>query len=108
MGKLYLKIEASDPERKVYGYLPLLASCCYGQIGALNAESFCERSLRCAGHVLTEGNSLLDSKELEMLVILRMNRDFMEFMREHYPDLATSLANQHFGYTTVEVEQDEL
>ena len=32
----------------------------------------------------------------------------MEFMREHYPDLATSLANQHFGYTTVEVEQDEL
>ena len=39
-------------------YIPLMASCSYGQIGALNAESFCERVLRCAGHVLTEGNSV--------------------------------------------------
>ena len=28
-----------------------------------------------------------------------MNRDFMEFMRTNYPELARSLASQHFGYT---------
>ena len=37
-----------------------------------------------------------------MLVILRMNRKFMEFMRTNYPDLAKSLAKQHFGCTVVE------
>jgi hypothetical protein len=30
-----------------------MASSSYGQIMGLNAESFCERVLRCAGHVLT-------------------------------------------------------
>ena len=82
VGKLYKKIEASDPERRLYGYLPLMASCSYGQIGALNAESFCERTLRVAGHVMDEGNTLLGDAELEMLTILRMNRAFMEFMRQ--------------------------
>ena len=32
-----------------------------------------KRVLRCAGHVLTEGNTLLSDEELEMIVILRMN-----------------------------------
>ena len=43
--------------------------------------------LRCAGHVLTEGNTLLGDEELEMLVVLRMNRNFMRFMREKYGDV---------------------
>lgn len=72
------------------------------QIGALNAESFCERALSCANNVMTEGNTLLDDEELEMLVVLRMNRRFMKFMRAHYPDLAANLAEQHFGFTTVD------
>jgi hypothetical protein len=57
VGKLYRKIIETDSDRRLYGYLPLMASCSYGQIGALNAESYCERVLRCAGHVLTEGNT---------------------------------------------------
>eukprot|EP00665_Eupelagonemidae_sp_cell47_P011308 gene11307-8352_t len=52
-----------------------MASSSYGQIGALNAESFCER-----------GNTLLDDAELQMHVVLRMNRKFMEFMRKNYQD----------------------
>ena len=88
---------------RLYGYIPLMASCSNGQIGALNAESFCERVLRCAGHVLTEGNTLLSDEELEMLVILRMNRDFMEFMRAHY----NHLTNDHFGHTVVSPEDGE-
>ena len=88
----------------MYGWIPLLASCTYAQIGALNAESFCERVLSCANLVLTEGNTLLDDEEIEMLVILRMNRDFMEFMRTNYPDVARKLADQHFGFTPIPVK----
>ena len=47
--------------------------------------------------MLTEGNTLLGDEELEMLVILRMNRKFMEFMRKHY----NHLTKDHFGYTVV-------
>ena len=80
-----------------------MASCSYGQIGALNAESFCERVLRGAGHVLSEGNTLLDNEELEMLVVLRMNRDFMKFMRKHYK----KELKEAFGRTVVHSESDD-
>ena len=53
--------------------------------------------LRCAGHVLTEGNSVLNDDKLTMLVILRMNRKFMEFMRKHYNHLTTN----YFGKTII-------
>ena len=45
-----------------YMYIPLMATASHGQIGAPNAESFCERTLRgrlASGHVLKEGNTLL-------------------------------------------------
>ena len=77
-----------------------MASCSKGQLGALNAESFCEHVLSCANNVLTEGNTLLSNEELEMLVILRMNRDFMKFMRKHYSHLLT----EHFGQTIIKEE----
>ena len=68
-----------------------------GSHSTLNAESYCERVLRCAGHVLTESNTLLSDDELE---ILRMNRDFMSFMREHYPELV----KEHFKGTVIDQE----
>ena len=100
VGTLYNKIMETDKDRRLYGLIPLMATASFGQIGALNAESFCERVLRGAGHVLTEGNTLLDDKELEMLVILRMNRGFMRFMRMHYNELS----KDHFQRTTVDEE----
>ena len=99
VGKIYRKIENCDRDRRLYGFIPLLmATASYGQIGALNAETFCERVLRGEGHVLSEGNTLLLDDELEMLVILRMNRTFMEFMRKHY----NHLTKDHFGITVVD------
>jgi len=59
IGRTYEKILKSDEGRKLYGYIPLMASSSAYQLGALNAESFCERVLRCSGHILTEGNTLL-------------------------------------------------
>ena len=61
-----------------YGYLPAMASCSKGQLGALNAESFCERCLSCANMVVTDGNTLLPDEDVKMLVILRMNVHFIE------------------------------
>ena len=100
IGVLYRKIIETDPDRRLYSYIPAMASCSKGQLGALNAESFCERVLSCANDVLTEGNTLLSNEELEMLVILRMNRDFMKSMREHYGHLLT----EHFGQTIINEE----
>ena len=98
---MYSKITKSDPDCKVYGLIPLMASSSPYQIGALNAESFCERVLRCAGHILTEGNTLLGDAKLEKLVILRMNRKFMEYMRENHKDLIKDKLNQQFGMSVV-------
>ena len=47
---------------------------------------------------------LLGDAELEMLVILRsMNRDFMQFMREHYPEVA----KQHFSRIIVDLQEGD-
>ena len=54
--------------------LPLMASSSGGQIRALCAESFCESILSDANDVCDEGNTLLDTEEIKMLVVLRMNR----------------------------------
>ncbi len=82
-----------------YGYLPAMTSCSKGQIGASNAESFCERCLSCANMVVTDGNTLLQDDEVKMLVILRMNVHFMEFMRDKY---AHVVANQPWKINIVE------
>ena len=69
----------------------------YGQLGALNAESICERILRAGGLVLDDGNTMLADAMLEKLTLLRINRGFMEFMREHY----NHLSRQDFKMTVV-------
>ena len=76
-----------------------MASCSKGQLGALNAESFCERCLSCDNMVVSDGYTLLLDEVVKMLVILRRNVHFMEFMREHY---AHVVANQPWKMTIVE------
>ena len=97
IGKVYGQIEAMDTARVQFGWIPTMASSSVGQIGALSAESYCERILSCANNVITKGNTLLGDEELEMIVVLRMNREFMQFMRTHY----SAIAKQAFGQTVV-------
>ena len=104
IGPLYKKIEENDKERRLYGFIPLMATCSYGQIGALNAESVCERVLSCANDVMTDGNTVLGDEELEMLVILRMNREFMKYMRENF----NHLTKDHFTRTAVNPTEEQL
>ena len=97
MGVLYTHLEKVDTGRHMYGLIPKMACNSTGQLGALSAESYCERVLSCANNVVVAGNTLLSDEEVEMVVILRMNRQFMEFMREHYGEEA----KQKFGQTVV-------
>ena len=77
-----------DPDGALYGYLPQMATFSKGSVGALLASSFCERINSCANQVLTEGNTLLSDKEMEMVVMLRINEPFITFMRKEYPHVA--------------------
>lgn len=93
IGVLYKSLESESK----FGFLPLMASCSKGQIRALNAESYAERVNSCGKLVLTDGNSLLSDEETEMLVTLRMNREFMEHMRQNYP----AAVKEAYGRTIV-------
>jgi len=67
------------------GWLPLMTSSSGGQVRALCAEIFCERILSEANDVCHEGNTLLDTEEINTSVVLRMNPKFIQHMREIYP-----------------------
>ena len=84
------------PRATLLRHLNLVDRCESQALGACR-ESFCERVLSAANDVLTEGNTLLDDEELEMLVILRINREFMKFMRANY----SHLSRQQFNRTVV-------
>ena len=47
------------------------------QIGCLNAESHNERMIYVGNDVVTEGNMLLSDDWIEILVVLRINYEFI-------------------------------
>ena len=47
-----------------------------------------------------DGNTPLDTEEINMLVVLHMNREFIQHMREIYP----KLSGQNFNGTLVKLE----
>jgi hypothetical protein len=59
-----------------FGYLPMMS---VATLGVLNAESFCERVLSCVKLVVSDLHVSLKADEIRMLVMLRMNREFMEY-----------------------------
>jgi len=91
-----------NKDRSKYGLLPKMATCSKGSIRSLLASSFCERINSCANQVLTLGNTLLGG-EMEKLVMCRMNRDFMVFMRKNYPQVA----DEQFEFGILKAEDNE-
>ena len=53
-------------------------------IGVMNTESFCERTLSCASLIVTNLHTSLCREEVSMLTMLRMNESLMEYMRTEY------------------------
>ena len=103
------EVTNQDPDRALYGYLPQMATFSNGSVGCLLASSFCERINSCANQVVTDGNTLLSDKEMEMVVMLRMNETFITFMRNQYPHVAREQYGQ-FGtvLTTKENVEDDM
>jgi len=75
-------------DRSKYGWIPKMATSSKGSIGSLLVSGFCEHINSCANQILTLGNILHGDGEIEKLVMCRMNRDFMVFMRKNYPQVA--------------------
>ena len=72
-------------------------------IGSLWASSFSERINSCANQILTFGNTLLRDGEMPKLVMCHMNRDFIVFMRKHYPQVA----DEEFELGILKTEDNE-
>jgi len=79
-----------------------MTNCSKGSIGALLSSSCCERINSCANQVVTLENTLLGDGEMGKLMMRCMNRDFMVFMREHYPQVA----NEQFEFRTILTVED--
>ena len=56
----------------------------------LNSESFCECVLSSVKLVVSDLHVSLKPSEIRVLVMLRMNRGFMEYMRKTYPNTPLS------------------
>ena len=54
-------------------------------MGCLMGSSFCERVNSAGNQVVVAGNTMLSDDYIKKLVVLRMNREFMKFMRREYP-----------------------
>ena len=104
VGPFYMALleKSNSGKHPLYGFIPLMAISSQYNIGALNAESFCERIISAGNLVMTDGNTLLDDDELEKLILLRINRNFMMFMREKY----AHISKQNFKQTIITEEQN--
>ena len=59
----------------------------YAYCGDNMASSFCERINSVAKAVLTEGRTFLSEEELELVVVLRVNKKFMAYMKAKHPEI---------------------
>lgn len=98
VGKLYQQVEGKGK----YGCLPEMYRSSRCNIGALSAQSFCDRFIPAANIVMDDGNTLLSDEELNMMVVLRINREFMLWAREEYANL------DHGEFKTSEIPEKEI
>ena len=73
-----------DPKQDLFGFLPKMALFSRGGMGCLMGSSFCERVNSAGNQVVVAGNTMLSDDYIKKLVVLRMNREFMKFMRREY------------------------
>ena len=95
IGVIFRSLQRQDPKRLTFGLIPYMAS---SYLGKCMAESFAERTYRCAKDILTDGNSLLSHEKLGKVVVLRMNRRFMEQMRVKYSNISKQRFNLTLGF----------
>ncbi len=89
MFNVYADMLKSDKQRvkggqsAKFGFMPIMV---VATLGALNADSFCERVLSCVKLVVSDLHVKLKPSEIRILFMVRMNRGFMEYMRKRSED----------------------
>ena len=76
------KVVVKIGEERNLCLLPLMMCCSKYQLGALNSQSFAERINSAANRVVTEDTIRINSTLVDILVKLRMNKRFMDFIRD--------------------------
>ena len=66
---------------RIFGYLPEMCKNSPCQLGALTSESFSERMISAANLLVTTHSLHLDHDHIDKVVVLRMNKRFMERVR---------------------------
>lgn len=85
VAQVFRNIINSDADtKKSLGLIPLMASCSRGQLAALTSESFCERCISAANNIVNKQNMMLTNDEVSKLTVLRINREFMKYVRIKY------------------------
>jgi len=75
--------EYNSDNNAIFGYLPMMCRLSPCQLGALNAQSFVERMNSAAKLIVGEKRTSLNHELIDKLVVLRLNRDFMVYCRQH-------------------------
>ena len=68
---------------KCLGYIPLIACSSECQLGALNSQSFSQQVNSIANLVVNKLALKTDPEFVDMLVTLRANEPFMNFIKEN-------------------------
>ncbi len=69
------QVKAADQAQ--FGCLPRMS---LANIGSLNAESFCERTLSCTNLIVTDLDTSLSQHEVRILTMLCMNMSLVEYI----------------------------
>lgn len=80
---MYARLMKDKDAFESYGFLPHLAMC---YVGGNLASSFCERVNSAAKAIMTHDRTVLEHEHLEMLTVLRINRDFIYHCRHHHSE----------------------
>ena len=80
----------------VLGFLPSMCKSSVYQLGALCAQSFTERMILAENLLVTKRQTLLDDDHVNMLIVLRIDCNFMEFVqatKREKPSLIAGIAS---------------
>jgi len=91
IASLYKRLLSSP--NNPYGELPEIALT---YIGSYNVESFNQRCELAVKLIMKKGASVLNKEELNKVICLRVNGDYMEFMKNTYPEIVQSIRSKMY------------
>ena len=75
--------KANRKQEVIFGYLLLMCKSFPCQLGALCAQSFVVHMILSGNLLVTDKRTLMDDKLINKLIVLRMNKIFMEYTRKN-------------------------